>query len=58
LLARGFKPVRFNALQDQAVATAASNGEESAGNDAASHAPPGDGKYGAQARGRRHRRHR
>jgi hypothetical protein len=64
LLARGFKPVRFNALQDRTVAAAASNDDASAGNNA-SHAstadaasPASDGKHGAEARGRHHRRHR
>jgi len=38
LLARGFKPVRFNALQDQTVVAAASdNGSKSARNNSAVH---------------------
>jgi hypothetical protein len=59
LLARGFKPVRFNALQETVV-TASSNDDTSAGNNAALHASPParDSKDGAQARERRHRKHR
>jgi hypothetical protein len=62
LLARGFKPVRFNALQDQTVvAAAASNDDKSAGK-GVMHAPPpapqtGEGKAGAEPRGRHHRKH-
>src|SRR6266478_410364 len=62
LLARGFKPVRFNALQDQTVvAAAASNDDKSAGKGvmhAPSPAPQArDGKAGAEPRGRHHRKH-
>jgi hypothetical protein len=62
LLARGFKPVRFNALQDPTVvAAAASNDDKSAGK-GVMHAPPpppqtGEGKAGAEPRGRHHRKH-
>ena len=61
LLARGFKPVRFNALQDQTVVTAAD--DLPAGNSAALHASPAantarDGKDGTEGRARRHRKHR
>jgi len=62
LLARGFKPVRFNALQDQTVvAAAASNDDKSAGK-GVMHAPPpppqtGEGKAGVEPRGRHHRKH-
>jgi hypothetical protein len=55
LLARGFKPVRFNALQETLV-TAASNDDKSAGNNAAP--PARDSKDGARARGHHHRKHR
>jgi hypothetical protein len=65
LLARGFRPVRFNALQDQTVVTASSNDGPSAGNNAALHALPAnaaqqarDGKDGAEARRHHHRKHR
>jgi hypothetical protein len=54
LLARGFKPVRFNALQETAV-TAASNDDKSAENNAPQ---ARDGQDGARARGRQHRKHR
>jgi hypothetical protein len=41
LLTRGFKPVRFNALQDQAVVAAApSDDGKSVGNKGVTHAPP------------------
>jgi hypothetical protein len=59
LLARGFKPVRFNALQDQTVvAAAASNDDKSAGK-GVTHASPqtGEGKAGLEPRGRHHRKH-
>jgi hypothetical protein len=59
LLARGFKPVRFNALQDQTVvAAAASNDDKSAGK-GVTHAPPqtGEGKAGLEPRGRHHKKH-
>jgi hypothetical protein len=63
LLARGFKPVRFNALQDQTMVAAASNDDNSAENSAALHASHAkaapqarDGKDGAEARGRHHRK--
>jgi hypothetical protein len=58
LLARGFKPVRFNALQDRTVATAASNDAASAGNNASPANAASDGKHGAEAHGRHHRKHR
>src|SRR5262249_31694943 len=59
LLARGFKPVRFNALQDPTVvAAAASNDDKSAGK-GGMRAPPqtGDGKAAAAPPGRHHRKH-
>ena len=59
LLARGFKPVRFNALQDRTVvAAAASNDDKSAGK-GVMHAPPqtGEGKAVLEPRGRHHRKH-
>jgi hypothetical protein len=61
LLARGFKPVRFNALQDRTVTAAASNEDALAGNNASpanAASPASDGKHGAEARGHHHRRHR
>jgi hypothetical protein len=61
LLARGFRPVRFNALQDRTVATAAANDDASAGNNASpanAASPASDGKHGAGARGRHHRKQR
>ena len=65
LLARGFKPVRFNALQDQTVvAAAAFNDDKSAGNKGALHSPParppaqaGEGER-AEPRVRHHKKHR
>ena len=55
LLARGFKPVRFNALQDQTVvAAAAFNDDKSAGNKDAMHKVAADSQ---EQRGRRHRKH-
>jgi hypothetical protein len=64
LLARGFKPVRFNALQDQTVVAAASNDDKSARNKGVLHAsapsPSGQTAEGNEAapRGRHHRKHR
>jgi hypothetical protein len=66
LLARGFKPVRFNALQDQTVvATAASGDDKSAGNKGALHASApsspaqaAEGREAAERGGRHHRKHR
>ncbi len=66
LLARGFKPVRFNALQDQtAVAAAASNDDRSTGNKGALHASApsspaqaAEGREAAERGGRHHRKHR
>ncbi|HKD31614.1 MAG TPA: hypothetical protein VKC66_37640 [Xanthobacteraceae bacterium] len=55
LLARGFRPVRFNALQDQTVvAAAASNDDKSAGNKDAMRKVAADSE---EQRGRRHRKH-
>jgi hypothetical protein len=54
LLARGFKPVRFNALQDQTVVAGASDYGKSAGNNGAVHKVVADSE---EPRGHRHRRH-
>jgi hypothetical protein len=59
LLARGFKPVRFKALQDQTVVAAAtSNNDKSAGNKDATHPRAGDGRAEAEPHGRHNRKHR
>ena len=62
LLARGFKPVRFNALQDQTVVAAAAPNDDKSAAKGAMHAPSpppqaGEGKAGAEPRGRHHRKH-
>jgi hypothetical protein len=62
LLARGFKPVRFNALQDPTVVAAAASIDDKSAGKGLTHAPSpppqaGDGKAGAEPRGRHHRRH-
>lgn len=54
LLARGFKPVRFNALQDQTVVAAVSDDGKSPGNKDAAHKAAAESE---EPRGRRHRRH-
>jgi hypothetical protein len=62
LLARGFKPVRFNALQDPTVVAAAASNDDKSSGKGMMHAPPpppqiGQGKAGAEPRGRHHRKH-
>jgi hypothetical protein len=65
LLARGFKPVRFNALQDQTVVAAATSGDDkSGGNKGVLHvsapSPSAQAAEGNEAdpRGRHHKKHR
>ena len=59
LLARGFKPVRFNALQNQTVVAAAtSNNGKSAGNKDATHPQAGEGGAEAEPHRRHNRTHR
>lgn len=53
LLARGFKPVRFNALQDQTVVAASDYGKLAGNNGAVQKAVAGS----EEARGHHHRRH-
>jgi len=55
LLARGYKPVRFNALQDQMVASAATpDGGKSAGNEDTAHKAAADSEA---PHGHHHRKH-
>jgi hypothetical protein len=62
LLARGFKPVRFNALQDQTVVAAAAPNDDKSAGKGVMHAPSppqqaGEDKARAEPRGRHHRKH-
>jgi hypothetical protein len=62
LLARGFKPVRFNALQDPTVVAAAAPNDDKSAGKGVTHSPPapgqtGEGKPGTEPHGRHHRKH-